>query len=76
MSYKAQLNFPDGETLEDEWVFETEKEAEDYGLQMSSEWQHGAEVLHLSNPGDNPLPEEDEHPEIDVIEVDDPPTPP
>lgn len=62
------MHYPDGTIEEDEEVFETEDEATEYGLKMCSDYSAGGEVLHLSNPGDYPLSDEDA--EFEVIEVD------
>ena len=67
--FKAVLKFSDGEEVEDDERFETEEEAEEYGLVMLSNHNTGAEVLHMSNPGDYPLDAEDEDPEIEAVEV-------
>jgi hypothetical protein len=67
--FKAVLRFADGEEVEDDERFETEEEAEKYGLVMLSNYNTGAEVLHMSNPGDHPLPDDDADPEIEVLEV-------
>ena len=50
--FKAVLKFSDGEEVEDDERFETEEEAEECGLVMFSNHNAGAEVLHMSNPGD------------------------
>lgn len=39
-------------------IFDTYKEAEEYGYQVMSEIAVGAEILHMSNPGDYPLNDE------------------
>ena len=62
------MHYPDGTTEEDEETFETEEEAESYGLQCVSEYALGGEILHLHNPGDYPLKEDDDA-DFDVIEV-------
>ena len=60
----------DGE-LEDE-VFDTEEEAEEYALYLSSCSREGAETLHMSNPGDYDYDEDSyESPEYEIIEEDD-----
>lgn len=40
-------------------VFDSEEEADDAALQALGEMDTGAEVLHLSNPGDYPYRESD-----------------
>ena len=60
----------DGE-LEDE-VFNTEEEAEEYALYLSSCSREGAEILHMSNPGDHEYDENSyESPEYEIVEEDD-----
>lgn len=67
--FKAVLKFADGEEVEDDERFETEKEAEEYGLVMLSNYNTGAEVLHMSNPGDYSLDDDDADPDIVVVEA-------
>ena len=67
--YKVVMNYPDGTTEEDDEVFETEAEANAYGLDQCSNYALGGEILHMSNPGDYPLKEDDDA-DFDVIEVD------
>lgn len=55
----------DGE-FEDE-VFDTEEEAEEYALYLSSCAREGAEILHLSNPGD--YDEDDCDDDYEVVQV-------
>lgn len=56
--------------LEDE-VFDTEEEAEEYALYLCSCTREGAEILHMSNPGDYDYDEDDfDEPEYQIIEVD------
>lgn len=60
----------DGE-LQDE-VFDTEREADAFGLELQSDAREGAEVLHLSNPGDWDYDEDNyEPPNFRIIEIDD-----
>jgi hypothetical protein len=67
--YKVIMIYPDGTEEEEEEVFETEEEAREYGLEQCSNYVAGGEVLHMSNPGDYPL-SEDDHADFNVIEVD------
>jgi hypothetical protein len=67
--YKVVMNYPDGTKEEEDEVFETEEEARAYGLEQCSNYVAGGEVLHMSNPGDYPLREEDDDVDFDVIEV-------
>ncbi len=43
--------------LDIEEIFDTEQEAEDYVDVVSSDMSTGAEILHMSNPGDYPFEE-------------------
>lgn len=59
----------DGE--EEDEVFETEAEAEEYALYLCSCTRDGAETLHMSNPGDYDYDEEVyEDPEYEIVEID------
>ena len=62
--YKVKFN---GE-FEDE-VFDTEREANDYALYLASCAAEGAEILHLSNPGD--YDEDDYDDDYEIVEIDD-----
>lgn len=57
--YKILFN---GE-YEDE-IFDTEEEAEEYALYLCSCAKEGAEILHMSNPGDY---DEDDY---EIVEID------
>lgn len=57
----------DGE--EEDEVFETEAEAEEYALYLCSCTRDGAETLHMSNPGDYDE-EAYEDPEYEIVEID------
>lgn len=60
----------DGE--EQDEVFSTEEAAEDYALYLCSCSRDGAEILHMSNPGDYDYDEDSfEDPEYEIVEVDD-----
>lgn len=53
-------------------VFNTEEEAEEYALYLCSCTRQGAEILHMSNPGDYDYDEDDyEDPDYEIIEIDD-----
>jgi len=58
---KYKVSF-DGD-FEDE-IFDTEEEAEDYALYLSSCAKEGAEILHMSNPGDYDADDYDDYYEI------------
>lgn len=62
--YKVLFN---GE-LEDE-VFNTEEDAEEYALYLCSCSREGAEILHMSNPGD--YDEDDYETDYEIVEIDD-----
>ena len=50
-------------------VFDTEEEAEEYALYLSSCAREGAEILHMSNPGD--YDEDDYDAEYEIVEEED-----
>ena len=62
--YRVEFN---GE-LEDE-VFDTEEDAEEYALYLCSCAKEGAEILHMSNPGDYDA--DDYETDYEIIEEDD-----
>jgi len=65
--YRVLMKYSDGtEELDDE-VFDTEKEAEDYGCYLIGCCREGAEIMNLSNPGDYPL-DDYEDPDFEVVE--------
>lgn len=60
----------DGEECDE--IFDTEEDAEDHALYLSSCSREGAEILHMSNPGDYDYDEETyEDPDYEIIEIDD-----
>lgn len=61
--YKVLFN----DELEDE-VFDTQEEAEEHALYLVSCTQLGAEILHMSNPGD--YDEDDYEADYEIIEID------
>ncbi|TAP28839.1 hypothetical protein EYR88_00635 [Arthrobacter sp. S41] len=61
------MRYPDGSSEEQDEIFETEQEAENYGLEQCSNYSLGGEVLHMSNPGDYPL--EDEDADFEIVEI-------
>jgi hypothetical protein len=67
--FKVVMSYPDGSKEEDDEVFETESEADDYGLYLCSCYKTGGEILNMSNPGDYPL-DVDGEVDFEVIEVD------
>ena len=54
---------------EEDEVFDTEEDAEDYASYLSGCVKEGAEILHLSNPGD--YDEDDYNDDYEIVEVDD-----
>lgn len=54
---------------EEDEIFDTEKDAENYALYLIGCAAEGAEILHLSNPGD--YDEDDYDDDYEIIEVDD-----
>ena len=62
--YKVLFN----DELQDE-VFDTEEDAEEYALYLCSCAKEGAEILHMSNPGDYDADDYDT--EYEIVEVDD-----
>lgn len=61
--YKVLFN----DELEDE-VFDAQEEAEEHALYLVSCTKLGAEILHMSNPGD--YDEDDYEADYEIIEVD------
>lgn len=59
----------DGE--EQDEVFDTEEAAEEYALYLCSCTREGAEILHMSNPGDYDYDEDNfEDPDYEIVEFD------
>lgn len=67
--FKVVMKYSDGTTEEDDEVFESEAEANEHGLYLCSCYEEGGEILHMSNPGDYPL-DDDDRADFEVIEVD------
>lgn len=61
--YKVLFN----DELQDE-VFDTEEEAEEHALYLCSCAREGAEILHMSNPGDYDADDYDT--DYEIVEVD------
>ena len=60
----------DGEECDE--IFDTEEEAEEHALYLSSCSREGAEILHMSNPGDYDYDEETyDDPDYEIIEIED-----
>lgn len=57
---------------EDDEIFNTYEAAEEHALYLCSCAQQGAEILHMSNPGDYDYDEDEwENPDYEIIEIDD-----
>ena len=69
--YRVDFIDSDGNVEEGDELFDTEEAAEDHGAYMRSCYREGAEILHMSNPGDYPEFDEDDTPDFEVVEVDD-----
>ena len=53
-------------------IFKTEEDAREYALYLLSCSELGAEILHMSNPGEYDYDEDTyEDPEYEIIEIDD-----
>ena len=68
--YKVIMHYSNGIREEEEDVFDTEDDAEEYALYLISCGKEGAEILNLSNPGDYDLDDYDE-PDFEIVEFDD-----
>ncbi|WP_277062116.1 hypothetical protein [Solobacterium moorei] len=55
---------------EEDEVFGSYEEAEEYALYLVSCYHTGGETLEMSNPGDYPYDPDDE-PEYEIVEIDD-----
>lgn len=70
--YMVELIMPDGDREMQDEIFDTEEEAEDYACYLQSCDRDGAEILHMSNPGDYEYdPETFEPVEYRIIKVND-----
>ena len=57
---------------EQEEVFDSEEEAEEHALYLRSCSRLGAEILHMSNPGDYEYDEDTyEPPDYEIVEIED-----
>lgn len=64
-----KVSWEDDDMDDDDPVFETWAEADQYALDQIGNVHTGAEVLHLSNPGDY-AEGDDADPEYEIVEVD------
>lgn len=70
--YGIYLIDEDGDRDEQDEVFSSEEEAEDYAIYLQGCSRLGAEILHMSNPGDYPYDEDDfEAPDYEIFEIED-----
>ncbi|MBB6630672.1 MULTISPECIES: hypothetical protein [Clostridium] len=67
--FKILMKYSDGSSEEQDEVFDSEAEAEDYAGYLCSCYHDGAEILNLSNPGDYPIDEDDDV-DYEILEVD------
>lgn len=65
--YKIVMKYPDGTSEEQDEVFETESDADEYAVYLVSCYSQGGEILHMSNPGDYPL--SDDSADFEIVEV-------
>jgi len=56
---------------EEDEIFDTYEAAEAAALEGQSNYAAGGEILHLSNPGDYPAPDDQDVYEYEIVEVDD-----
>lgn len=70
LKYKYNILTPDGNDFESDDVFDTEEEAIEDALYSISCCKEGAEILHMSNPGDYDYDEDDDY-DYEIIEIDD-----
>ena len=72
--FKVLILFPTGmkidSELEENEVFTSREDAEEYGLEWCSNYHAGGEVLHLSNPLEYP-PDEEGSIDFEVVEIED-----
>ena len=68
--YYVEIFYSDGTSEEDDNLFDTEAEARAHGEYLCSCYHTGGEILHMSNPGDYPLDEDDDV-DFEVYETDD-----
>lgn len=68
--YKIVMQFSDGTSEEQDEIFDSEEEAEEYAGYLVGCSRTGSETLNLSNPGDYPL-DDYEDPDYEIVEIDD-----
>ena len=75
--YKYILTFPDGHTLDsqeeydycEDGVYDSYDDAEEAACNDIGNYHAGAEVLHMSNPGDYPSDGDSDDVEYDIEEI-------
>ena len=67
--YQVKFIYSNGEEETEENIYETEDEAREAGDYGCSCYHEGGEILHMHNPGDYPLNEDDDI-DYEIIEVD------
>ena len=67
--YQVNIIFPNGEEDLDDEIFDSYKEAEEYAWYLCGCYKEGGEILHMSNPGDYPLKEDDDC-DYEIVKVD------
>lgn len=65
--YKVIIIYPSGNRVEEDEVFNTRSEAEDYALEVCGAISEGSETMYLSNSGDY---SEADDADYEIIEVD------
>ena len=71
--YSWEIHFKNGDILTpddasmNEW-YNSEEEAREWALEALSACHAGAEIFHMSNPGDYPEPDEDDDGDIYIFD--------
>ncbi len=71
--FYAEIHFSDEDVIEDNYgeFFDSEEEAEEAAIYAISCAKQGAEIFHMSNPGDYPYDESDyDDVEYSIVETD------
>lgn len=66
--YKIVMQYSDGTSEEEDEIFDSQEEAEEYAGYLVGCSRTGAETLNLSNPGDYSL-DDYEDPDYEIIEI-------
>lgn len=67
--YKIIMKYDDGCEDEQDEVFDTYEEAEEYACYLCGCCREGADILNLSNPGDYPETGDDLDVDFEIIKV-------